>query len=97
MNGLGWLLGFCWLATACQALSTKEWQKQSIYSVMTDRFAKSSDDFSSQACALKAYCGGTWQGIIDQLDYIQGMGFTAVSFGPWLPLNFGDLVFDAKC
>ena len=28
------------------------------------------------------YCGGTWQGIIQQLDYIQGMGFSAVSLVP---------------
>jgi hypothetical protein len=24
------------------------------------------------------YCGGSWQGIVDKLDYIQDMGFTAV-------------------
>ena len=28
------------------------------------------------------YCGGTWQGIIKHLDYIQGMGFTAVWISP---------------
>lgn len=27
----------------------------------------------------REYCGGTWQGLIDRLDYIQNMGFTAVS------------------
>lgn len=24
------------------------------------------------------YCGGSWRGIINELDYIQNMGFTAV-------------------
>lgn len=79
MSGSSWLFSLCCLAVACQALSAKEWEKQSIYSVMTDRFAKSTDEFMSTPCALKSYCGGTWQGIIEQLDYIQDMGFTAVS------------------
>lgn len=59
-------------------LSDAEWRSQSIYQIMTDRFATGTGDRS--ACSdLGEYCGGTWQGIIDQLDYIQGMGFTAVS------------------
>lgn len=79
MAGLGWLFSFlCW-AVACQALTAEEWKEQSIYSVMTDRFAKSSHDSASTACSLRSYCGGTWEGLIDHLDYIQGMGFTAVS------------------
>lgn len=89
-NGLVRLLSFCCLAIACQALSKKEWEKQSIYSVMTDRFAKSSDDFSLKPCTLRSYCGGTWQGIIDHLDYIQGMGFTAVSYGRDMPQELSD-------
>lgn len=28
------------------------------------------------------YCGGTWSGLIDKLDYIQNMGFTAVYISP---------------
>ncbi|KAJ4388641.1 hypothetical protein N0V93_006100 [Gnomoniopsis smithogilvyi] len=82
MAGSGWLLSFLCLAIACQALSTAEWQKQSIYSVMTDRFAKSSWDILSAPCSLRSYCGGTWQGLIEHLDYIQGMGFTAVWISP---------------
>ncbi|OXV06778.1 hypothetical protein Egran_05455 [Elaphomyces granulatus] len=31
---------------------------------------------------LQEYCEGTWRGIINQLDYIQGMGFTAVWISP---------------
>lgn len=63
------------------ALSTDEWQSQSIYQIITDRFAKT--DNSTDACPdLGCFCGGTWQGIINQLDYIQNMGFTAVWISP---------------
>lgn len=50
---------------------------------MTDRFALS-DNSSSEACdtAAKNYCGGSWQGITNQLDYIQSMGFDAVWISP---------------
>lgn len=62
------------MANVAFGLSTTEWQSQSIYQVITDRFAKS--DNNTDACAdLGVYCGGTWQGITNQLDYIQNMGF----------------------
>lgn len=67
--------------TLTSALSTTDWQSQSIYQVITDRFATSTN--STDACAdLGVYCGGTWQGIINQLDYIQNMGFTALWISP---------------
>jgi hypothetical protein len=28
------------------------------------------------------YCGGNWRGIINKLDYIQGMGFDAIWISP---------------
>ncbi|KAL8919066.1 MAG: hypothetical protein Q9172_005150 [Xanthocarpia lactea] len=54
-----------------------DWRGRSIYQIMTDRFSPSN---STTPCdvAKRQYCGGTWQGIINQLDYIQNMGFTAV-------------------
>ncbi|KAK0970451.1 hypothetical protein LTR54_017953 [Friedmanniomyces endolithicus] len=48
---------------------------------MTDRFART-DGSTTAACNLNDYCGGTWQGLINRLDYIQGMGFTAVWISP---------------
>lgn len=58
-----------------------EWATRSIYQVMIDRFARS--DGSSDECTdLSKYCGGTWTGLINQLDYIQGMGFTAIQISP---------------
>ena len=59
----------------------KEWASRSIYQVMTDRFAKS--DGSSEKCDdIMKYCGGTWTGLINKLDYIQDMGFTAIQISP---------------
>ncbi|KAL4873278.1 hypothetical protein BDV12DRAFT_182498 [Aspergillus spectabilis] len=50
---------------------------------MTDRFART-DGSTTHACNLKegSYCGGTWRGTINHLDYIQGMGFDAVMISP---------------
>ncbi|KAK3496608.1 alpha-amylase A precursor [Neurospora hispaniola] len=65
------------------ALTSSEWRKQSIYQVVTDRFARS-DLSTSAPCdtSQQVYCGGSWQGLISKLDYIQGMGFTAVWISP---------------
>ena len=63
------------------ASTPAEWrQMTSIYQVMVDRFART-DNSTTAPCDLQAmtYCGGTWQGLINRLDYIQGMGFDAVS------------------
>lgn len=50
---------------------------------MTDRFSRS-DGSSTSACQTseRDYCGGTWRGIINKLDYISGMGFTAIWISP---------------
>lgn len=54
---------------------------------MTDRFALqdvSDGTAYNVPCNTSAlqYCGGTWRGIIDHLDYIQAMGFDAVWISP---------------
>ncbi|KAJ7037368.1 glycoside hydrolase family 13 protein [Mycena alexandri] len=50
---------------------------------MTDRFARS-DGSDTAPCDPndRVYCGGTWRGIINQLPYIQRMGFTAIWISP---------------
>ncbi|KAJ8124986.1 hypothetical protein O1611_g8654 [Lasiodiplodia mahajangana] len=66
---------------SAHALATANWTTQSIYQVLTDRFAR--PDGSTAACSdLRSYCGGTWQGLISKLDYIQNMGFTAIWISP---------------
>ena len=63
------------------AATPAEWRNRVIYQVMTDRFART-DGSTSAPCNVEdyAYCGGTWQGLIEKLDYIHDMGFTAVRF-----------------
>ncbi|RAL04052.1 alpha-amylase [Aspergillus ibericus CBS 121593] len=70
-------------AAATLAATPAEWRSQSIYFLLTDRFART-DNSTTAPCDTSArqYCGGTWQGIINQLDYIQGMGFTAIWITP---------------
>ncbi|KAJ7259649.1 glycoside hydrolase family 13 protein [Mycena rebaudengoi] len=65
------------------AASASDWRSRSIYQVVTDRFARG-DESTTFPCQVadRTYCGGTWQGIIKKLDYIQNMGFTAIWISP---------------
>lgn len=59
----------------------EEWKSRTIYQIITDRFART--DGSTNGCNdLKNYCGGTFRGIINNLDYVQGMGFDAIWISP---------------
>ena len=58
----------------------EEWKTRSIYQLLTDRFSRTNGDTSG--CDLHNYCGGTFQGIQNNLDYIQGMGFNAIWISP---------------
>lgn len=64
------------------ALDAAGWRSQTIYQVLTDRFAMA--DGTTPACdsSQGLYCGGTWQGITNRLDYIQNLGATAVWISP---------------
>jgi hypothetical protein len=76
-----------------------DWREQVIYFVFTDRFADGDPANNDQGAGeydpttTAKYSGGDLQGIIDQLDYIQGLGATAVWITPpvanmwWDPLN----------
>jgi alpha-amylase len=66
------------------AADISAWASRSLYQVVTDRFAQTVADGSkaTECTNLNNYCGGTFQGIIDNLDYIQGMGFTAIQVSP---------------
>ena len=55
---------------------------------MTDRFART--DGSSADCGdLHKYCGGTFKGIENHLDYIKNLGFDAIWISP-IPENYGN-------
>ena len=59
--------------------SKEEWLSRSIYQLLTDRFARTSDTGS---CILSKYCGGNYKGLIKHLDYIKNMGFDAIWISP---------------
>ena len=55
---------------------------------MTDRYWRT--DGSTQPCNdLHKYCGGSFKGIKNQLDYIKNLGFDAIWISP-IPENMGD-------
>ncbi|MCM3602352.1 alpha-amylase family glycosyl hydrolase [Robertmurraya korlensis] len=62
----------------------RKWQDETFYFIMIDRFNNSdfSNDFKVNMDDPKSYHGGDFQGIIDQLDYIKDMGFTAIWLTP---------------
>ncbi|KAJ5105270.1 hypothetical protein NUU61_002617 [Penicillium alfredii] len=80
LSRLSWLA--C-LAGSAIATSPEQWRSQSIYFMLTDRFART-DGSTTSPCdtSQSKYCGGTWRGIINKLDYIQDMGFTAIWITP---------------
>jgi alpha-amylase len=61
-------------------MNTSEWRDESIYQIVTDRFAL--PDGSAPLCGLREYCGGTWKGIENKHDYIASMGFDAIWISP---------------
>ncbi|KAF6837808.1 glycoside hydrolase family 13 protein (alpha amylase) [Colletotrichum musicola] len=73
------------LAAGASALDAAQWRSQTIYQVMTDRFARTDGSTTAPCDTLEStYCGGTWRGLIQQLDYIQGLGATAVWISPFV-------------
>lgn len=88
---LVWTAPFLAIALAA---TPAQWRSQSIYQLLTDRFART-DNSTTAPCnaTARVYCGGSYQGIVNQLDYIQGMGFTAIWISPVtynLPQSTGD-------
>lgn len=76
------------------------WEGRRIYQLLTDRFAVAPTGRRGQEshnndnatdpnppCDYNLYCGGTFNGITQQLDYIVGMGFNAIWISP-VPVNY---------
>jgi alpha-amylase len=61
--------------------SKEEWKSRTVYQLLTDRFARPNGD-DSPCNDIRRYCGGTWKGITNNLDYIHGMGFDAIWISP---------------
>jgi len=70
-------------ATLGFAATAEEWKSRSIYQLLTDRFALP-DGVEATECdpTAQTWCGGTWNGIRQKLDYIQDAGFTAIWISP---------------
>ncbi|GBE87192.1 Alpha-amylase A type-3 [Sparassis crispa] len=62
--------------------SAEDWRSRSIYQLVTDRFATTNGSSPPCDTSNRKYCGGTWQGVINKLPYIQNMGFDAVWISP---------------
>ncbi|MDF2855731.1 MAG: alpha amylase catalytic region [Neobacillus sp.] len=58
----------------------RQWQDETVYSLMVDRFndGDTQNDSDVNTQDPLAYAGGDLQGIIDKLDYLKDMGFTAI-------------------
>ena len=67
------------LLTYISPKTKEQWKSRSIYQILTDRFARTTDTGN---CNYSQYCGGNYQGIINKLDYIKGMGFDAIWISP---------------
>ncbi|KAF2817253.1 alpha-amylase [Mytilinidion resinicola] len=77
------LLSLAFFLSVGLAATAADWRGKAIYQVFTDRFSLT-NAYSADACDVtkNEYCGGTWKGIQSRLDYIQGMGFTAIWISP---------------
>jgi len=78
-----WLSTVLLLAATATAAPKDQWRPRAIYQVMVDRFART-DNSTTSPCNVtdRAYCGGTWRGLLYHLDYIQGMGLDAIWISP---------------
>lgn len=91
MNIFGYIL-LCSLVASAAAMHTpEEWKSRTIYQVLTDRFARNSTMHTP--CDLNRYCGGTYRGIVEHLDYIQDLGANAIWISPIVE-NFDEEQYD---
>ncbi len=78
---------------SAHAQSAASWTSRSIYFIMTDRFSDgdtSNDNYggyNSDLSSPTSWHGGDFQGIINHLDYIKNMGFTAIWITPVVMQN----------
>ena len=80
-----YLAFFIQFLTIVEAANSEDWRKRTVYQVLVDRFARSPGAAVATADGcddLKKYCGGTWQGLSSNLDYIADMGFDAIWISP---------------
>ncbi|CAB4393545.1 unnamed protein product [Rhizophagus irregularis] len=71
------------------ARTAEEWRSRTIYQLITDRFAQAPGQENPKLCSdnhneaeIRRYCGGTFSGIINKLDYIKNLGLDAIWISP---------------
>ncbi|NHM33686.1 alpha-amylase family glycosyl hydrolase [Neobacillus terrae] len=69
---------------AAEKKQDRKWQDETVYFLMVDRFndGDTKNDMNVNTLDPLAYHGGDFQGIIDKLDYLKDMGFTAIWMTP---------------
>lgn len=76
-------LSCCLLAAWTSAATLDDWRTRVVYQVITDRFSRSDGSNHGKCNVVDGrYCGGSWRGISERLDYIEGMGFDAIWISP---------------
>lgn len=92
-----WILrSLALLPSIASAMDAEGWRNRTIYQVLTDRFAIP-DGKEVKKCdpTMGIHCGGTWRGIYEHLDYIQGMNFDAIWISP-IVANMPDWTSDGE-
>ncbi|MEM9066991.1 MAG: alpha-amylase family glycosyl hydrolase [Myxococcota bacterium] len=76
----------------------EDWRDEVIYQLMVDRFANGNagNDFrlDPNPLSLGRFKGGDWQGVIDQLDYLEELGVTTLWISPIIRNVDTDAGFD---
>lgn len=74
-----------------------DWRDEVIYQIIVDRFEDGdvNTNFNVDRRSPAAYHGGDWQGIIDRLDYLQGLGVTTLWISPVVRNVETDAGFDS--
>ncbi|SFJ64962.1 Alpha amylase, catalytic domain [Halobacillus dabanensis] len=72
------------LSTEAAEREERQWQDESIYYIVIDRFMNGNMDNNTGTDLdnPSAYHGGDLAGIVSQLDYIKEMGFTTIQLSP---------------
>ncbi|MEK5392418.1 alpha-amylase family glycosyl hydrolase [Margalitia sp. FSL K6-0131] len=78
------LLIFCAVPANAAGKEQRDWQSQNVYYLIVDRFNNGDDsnDYNTNTKKDLSFQGGDFQGIIDRLDYIKDLGFTAILLNP---------------
>jgi glycosidase len=80
------------------ATHVEDWRDEVIYQMLVDRFANGDPGndhrLDPSPTSLARFKGGDWQGVIDQLDYLEELGVTAIWISPIVLNVDADAGFD---